>query len=199
MVDWKNYRTTFPKRYIELSRIDDVVEEKVNDLKFGSKVLDIGGGDGTNALKKRALEKSISVLLLDPFVDPVYWMQGKVDWENDIRFDLIVARGSINYLLENEIRKIPKMGKFFIANSFKLPPSKKWTEREYENAKGETGIERFKYVSSKNIIIHELICQDGKTISHSFFYYTEDQYKEMIPNVKIFSYDKNSILLTLRK
>lgn len=195
-VNWNQYQLYFPKRYFERTYFDEKLEFFLHTSFPIKTALDIGGGrNGTAALKVY----NIKTWLLDPFVHGfAEWMQGKTTWNSIRKFDLIVARGSINYLTEDQIRKIfsLKFKKFFIANSFDEHPDSIWTERPFLTLSGESGIEKFKYNEQSRTVEHKLEFKNGFEIEHNFYYYSEEQFRKMIPNVEIEKYGKNSILLT---
>lgn len=205
-VNWNVYRDVFPKRYIEPSHFDSVLYDflKANFKSFSSKggwiktALDIGGGKGTGALEKFACQDyGLGVWLLDPNVEKRWWMRGSVGWDTDIKFDLVVARGSINYLNKTQIRKIPSMGCVFFANTFIEHPGTEWVTREYETINGNKGLEQFRYHQLWKMIEHKLISRYGYTIEHRFHYYEIEEYQEMLPGVQFEHYNKNSLILRL--
>jgi len=164
-VDWETYEEVFPDRYLEPSAFDSKVGEIVDHLyvrygtsNFVRSVLDIGGGkSGTRYLDQTQFSGGnfLSCWLLDPFVDAPDWMEGSVDWNTDKQFDLIVCRGSFNYLQRQQIMKIPSMlksGGVFIFNTFYEPKN---GSRRYKNSRsGTEGMEMFRRVG--NHIIHRL-------------------------------------------
>lgn len=158
--------------------------------------MDIGGGEeGTKWLNTFKIKTN----LLDPFVKKPKWVNKKISWSDCKKYDLIVARGSINYLKEWEIRTIPPRltdKGIFLANSFVRPPSREWTSRHYTNGKQEIGFEKFR-LNKRNLIEHEIHIQ-GIVVDHTFFYYTPNQFKSMLPGVKLIPYGTNSVRLELR-
>jgi len=199
MTDWNNYKNIFPTRYLELGYFDEYIKKFVLDKK-PKKILDIGGGvDGTTALK----DSGALVYLLDPFVtNKPDWIYEKIDWNNNEKFDVIVARGSINYLTEAELIKIKDFvnpGGYFIANTFLNPPDENWSERPYVNVSGQNGIERSRYITEKKTIEHELILPTRKTVNHLFFYYSPSDYLKIFPNINTTEYKKNSAILCFKK
>jgi len=192
-VNWENYKEDFPSRYTKQDSYFDTIVVKAFADSSINRILDVGGGHGTEAVKS----DKVKVWLLDPNVPAKSWMEGNLDWKEveAFRFDLAIARGSINYLTERQIRLIPKISKKFLANTFSKPPSIHWQKREYETIDGTKGQEWFKFKDGK--IEHKLTPNEGSEIIHNFFYYSVEQYKEMIPGVKIECYGKNSALLWL--
>jgi hypothetical protein len=192
---WTEYRSTFPARYIEPGHFDEYLTKVIREKKPHS-ILDVGGGtEGTIALKGLG----IHTYLLDPGVkEKPYWMRGRVDWDTPQRFSAIVARGSINYLKKEELFLIKKMlepGGVFLANTFAAPPSEEWRERPYRTLAGSAGVERSRYNSEKRIIEHELIPDSGAPISHTFFYYSPEEYQDIFPGAEIIPYHQNSAIL----
>lgn len=196
---WTDYKKTFPVQYIKLGYFDEYIRQIVLEKKPET-ILDIGGGvDGTLALK----DTGSQVYLLDPYI-PVKpeWIAGQVDWGTKKQFDLIVARGSINYLSTEELHKIKDMlvpGGIFIANTFIKCPSGVWSERPYLNVAGEKGIERSRYDESEGSVKHELIPEHGDPITHSFFYYSPGDYEKIFPGIQIILHKANSGILVFKK
>lgn len=195
---WTNYKKTFPVQYIKLGYFDEYVRQIVLEKKL-KLILDVGGGiDGSIILKNTDSE----VYLLDPFISvKPEWMVGKVDWNTTKQFDLIVARGSINYLERKELSKIKELlnlGGFFVANTFLLPPPAKWTERPYKNREGHGGLERSRYNLKRGIVEHELVPEHGEKIKHSFFYYSPEDYEKIFPGIQIIRYKVNSGILVFK-
>jgi len=197
-LDWENYRTTFPDRYLRSGFFDQEVKA-ATQVGHSMTILDIGGGEGTVAIRDNVrCNKELKVYLLDPHVKAPHWMAGNVSMETDIHFDLGVARGSINYLTKPEIKKLPSLCTHLMANTFKNPPGTEWVSRAAENTFRKPLIERYRLREFKQARVeHELILEDGQKISHSFFYYTVEDFKELWPGVKIVEYGKNSIILTV--
>ncbi|MGK7874870.1 MAG: hypothetical protein AB4426_16690 [Xenococcaceae cyanobacterium] len=164
-------------------------------------ILDIGGGkEGTKYLNRAHL----NCWLLDPFIKGCpEWMIDNIDWETatHMRFDLILARGCFNYLTKPQISVIPSMLKAsgsFLFNTFYKPRS---GSRNYKNSRtGTTGIERFQYYQSRNIIEHQLE-PSGKDyiIRHTFFVYHLDEIIEMLGTTGLSFHflDSNSLFVSL--
>lgn len=188
---WRRYKQSFPSRYHAPGHFDKVIERTIKRHRPTS-ALDVGGGqDGTLALKK----SGVPTWLLDPFVVKPSWVVSKVAWDDDTyagMFDLIVARGSINYLRPTQLlrlRKKLRRGGVLIANTFKQPPPTYWVERPYEK-----GVERAR-MRSYPIVEHELI-SGGDVLAHTFIYYSPAHWDAFFPGVKQTSYGRNSLLLT---
>ncbi len=196
---WGNYRTTFPERYIQQGYFDEYIRKVALELNPKT-ILDVGGGsEGTEVLR----ELGIPVYLLDPYIpEKPWWMTGMVEWDTIERFDMIVARGSINYLARDELSKLSEFldsRGVFVANTFLEHPPEKWVEREYRSISGQKGLERFRYNPKKKIIEHELIPESGDKITHSFFYYSPADYKKIFPNSRLIKYKDNSAILYFDK
>lgn len=201
-VDWERYADAFPDRYIDDSPFDTQVEA-VLSAQGGSTALDVGGGKhGTRSLNRDALR----CWLLDPFVaGHPPWMEGHLNWSEAVqmRFDFILARGSFNYLTEEQIRALPAMlnpAGHLMFNTFYRARS---GSREYHNARsGERGVERFVYRPERGIVEHELE-PEGRdfVIRHTFFVYNLDQIVEMLGPLGLsFKFTRpNSLLVTLVK
>lgn len=169
-IDWTKYSDLYPDRYIKKSKIDDEIKKIISNKK-NIVSLDIGGNiEGTKILK------GTKAYFLDPFIKDIpTWYFSKINWKEitKVKFDIIVAKNSFNYLTENEIKLIPKIlnkNGVFIANTFIYARE---INREFKNTKtGLKGIEKTKYKNGK--IYHYLHIGDN-IIEHSFFYY--DFYK----------------------
>ena len=88
--------------------------------------MEIGGGkNGTQYLRRTHLK----CWLLDPYIkEAPEWMLGNLDWGSASRmqFDVIVARGCVNYLSKVQVQTIPSMLKpagRFMFNTFYKPRS----------------------------------------------------------------------------
>lgn len=202
--DWNSYRDQFPVRYWQHGAFDEKLLSMLNDLhtacQFKS-ALDVGGGVfGTIILKEFAKQNFFPVDLLDPFISvKPEGIRKQINWNNNEQYDLIVARGSINYLTLTQIQKLKEMikpGGIFIANTFLNPPTAEWSEREAINTHGEKGKERSRLIG--NTIEHQLIFPEY-TISHNFFYYSPEQYKKVFCDLEIENYSKNSFIITAKK
>jgi hypothetical protein len=194
---WDKYRSTFPLRYLEKSYFDEYLETLI-DQKGPQTALDIGGGvTGTAALNR----SSLRAYLLDPFVNlKPDWVIENLNWETDKTFDLVLARGSINYLSKDQVMRVPKLLKpraVFLANTFLSPPPTEWNGRPYRNAEGEMGTEFARYRPSTGTVEHRLAPEKGEEIVHSFFYYTSKDYEVLLPGAKILPYKGNSAIIRL--
>ena len=96
-INWNTYEEIFPDRYLRKSYFDAYVKELIyphNTHKSNFHCLDIGGGvNGTEVLK----QDNCFVTALEPNCENSYW-DVNIDWNSNEKFNLIVARGSINYL-----------------------------------------------------------------------------------------------------
>ncbi len=201
--NWNLYRSQFPTRYWEQGKFDEELTLKLNRLILNQslkKGLDVGCGTlGTLALKYFSIQNKIEVDMLDPYVDAKPdWMKNKVDWNVQEKYDVIVARGSINYLNEAQMKKLQSMLNpqgFLIANTFLTAPSSEWNEREAKNSLGEVGIERSRLVG--NIVEHEIIFQNY-SVQHTFFYYSEQDYQRIFQELTFETYARNSSLLIVK-
>jgi hypothetical protein len=161
-VDWETYYKDFPDRYLRRSAFDDEVErEIVNRVAdhcchpIGKQTIDaleIGGGiNGSQMLNV----PDVKCWSLDPNVDCPEWMEGAVDWNTEQKFDVIVCRGSFNYLLWHNVQQIPDMLKsngVFLFNTFYQPRNGR---RSYVNSvSGVSGCEVFSHRGTT--ILHTL-------------------------------------------
>jgi len=198
-IRWYQYSQTFPDRYLERSYFDDFKDRMVEkDMS----ILDIGGGVKGSLSQSQA--RGNSVWLMDPFVSgcPESYI-GKVVTP-DRQYDLIIMRGSFNYLVPLEIIELQKFlkpdGKI-IFNTFIQP-----TEifRPYFKNKKFTGYEKSIYEpdgsGERGSIWHFLIPEKGKIIKHRFFYYPHDfitkvGFKDMAIQWK---FDKNTAIYVVQ-
>jgi len=167
-VNWQGYASTFPERYLAPSRSDAVIRAELGRRRSG-RALDVGGGPwGTRYLRAWASEYR----LLDPYVHTVLKTVG---WE-DLRteeFDAVVARGSVNYLVEDEIAALARCvraGGLLAFNTFVRPST---VERRYSSRTGQ-GTERTRLVPGGpyGMVEHVLEPDDVDwRIVHSFFHY----------------------------
>ena len=204
-MDWNKYKETFPDRYMQKSRIDEEINDaNVWRMNRSLRILDIGGGKDGTFNKNRANDK---FYLLDPNITVAPDGYQLISWNElkDEKFDLIVARGSLNYLIPDELKEIKnhiKPSGMFIGNSFLLPTA---INREYTINGIPTGIEKTIYEEVKlvfkpewkGIIHHELIPFEGEKITHQFYYY--DIYKFISffkpNNITLEVYGHNSVII----
>lgn len=191
---WLSYQQWFPQRYIRHSLLDERVEKFVAQADKNTMALDVGGGStGTLALKNR----KIKATLLDPYVMTPSWMDNNISWADPSfdRFDIAVARGSINYLDEKQIVRMVESSDRFIANSFIVPPSEDWTSRNYTSKKGP-GVEMVRFDKNSGLVHHLLKPEIGEDIGHTFSYYSIDCLKKLIPALEVEQYGKNSMIIS---
>jgi hypothetical protein len=202
--DWNKYREEFPERYWQEGAFDEklsVLLEQFHKTHHFNAAADVGGGVlGTLALRKFAQKHDIVVDLLDPYISyKPSWMREHIGWDNDEQYNLIVARGSINYLTLIQLQKLKEMmapNGILIANTFLNPPSQEWSEREATNMLGEKGIERSRLV--RNVVEHQ-VTFPRYSHKHTFFYYPLEQYQNVFEKVEVDTYGKNSSLIIVRK
>lgn len=166
-LDWNEYTSWYSDRYIKPSESDSIIYDKLP--KHIDTAIDVGGGvRGTYYLK------ADKHLLLDPYVKSSLQT---IDWDdvNPNCADVIIARGSINYLTEQEIKKLIKAlrgGGVFAFNTFATP---KTGRRRYFNSYSGSGVEYYKFVEDigeYGSIEHTL--EPDMTnwkIVHTFYYY----------------------------
>lgn len=220
-MDWNKYKENFPDRYTQKSRIDDVIDDAYSKMRSSNfyrplKILDIGGGkNGT--FKNDKWYNIDKFYFLDPNITVAPDHYTLVSWDDikDENFDLIVARGCLNYLTPKklkEIKKNIKLNGMFIGNSFLLPTT---INREYTINGIPAGIEKSTYDKVevnvkesgyattyykpewKGIIHHELIPFEGKKIEHDFYYYDIYQFISFFKpnNITLEVYGKNSVII----
>lgn len=216
-VDWNEYKNTFPIRYIAReSKLDTELHKIISDIiekRNFCKILDVGGGpEFTIALHRIINEWKFDcqgeLYLLDPFVTMKETADfcRQIDWDyikynEDFgykeKFDLIVMRGSMNYLTLPEINTISNVLNYdgiLIANSFALPKN---ISREIETAYSK-GKETCEIMTTPDGIrmFHRLeIILDGKTFEHEFYYHGPFEVVDAMENrVDISFYGSNSVL-----
>jgi len=202
-VGWNKYQEQFPTRYTRYGEIDRIFISKIANLTPENNViLDVGGGvNGSIAIRSFAkpydAPAPIIADILDPYISGIpQWYRNKVSYDDLGMYDLIIARGSINYLSPDEICKVIsslKRNGSFIANTFLNRPSTEWREREVINGKGEIGIEASR--CDGDWVYHKLTFQ-SYSIEHKFHYYTIDQFREMIgPKLQVIDYTNTSSII----
>jgi len=181
-VDWEEYRRLFPDQYFRHSENDSTVETHVLDETVMGrvlKVLDVGGGVlGTRALRSEYTQ----VYSLDPNIEYAPAGTTKVGWGNlgTKEYDLVVARGSFNYLTELEIRALKAslvLGGMLLFNTFVLP---KEVSRPFSNiAKNIYGVERTTINRELGLITHELETQEA-AYRHTFNFHSLEHLVELV-------------------
>ena len=205
-VDWNLYREQFPARYWEEGEFDERLEQFFGQVGKVSTALDIGGGVlGTRALKDFARRRQLVCDLLDPYVAalPEHFQSAR-SWE-DIgprQYDVLVARGSINYLSVEQLRVVRGVmspGGCFVANTFLKAPSTQLVRRKAFNAKGQEGFEESQLIG--NVVHHRVVFGEGLPegqgydVSHTFFFHPLETYQAIFPNLQVTTYGKNSAML----
>lgn len=211
--DWNFYRTKFPTRYWQRSEFDEVIEQKISSLidESGKKellILDVGGGiHGTEAIFNTydyAAKKGVLIKtdFLDPFIEekPI-WSNERVTWTEKFqdKYDMVICRGSINYLSEENISTLIgalKSSGVFLSNTFLKEPSPNWSQREVINWSGSLGVERARLKG--NIVEHEIVFKDYRIV-HQFNFYSKEDFMKMIPGVNFVHYSKKSSYIFYRK
>lgn len=205
--NWNLYREQFPSRYWALGEFDEKLKHLLEQKHLSQtihKALDVGGGVlGTTILKNFVSKNHITTDLLDPFIanKPEHIHQ-LFNWENigtNRTYDVIVARGSINYLTVKQIDALQKMlnhGGSLYANTFLQAPSTTLTSKEVFNINGDKGIEQSQLI--ENVVHHRIIFPEYD-ISHKFFYYSLHEYEKIFSNLTVINYGKNSALLIFKK
>jgi hypothetical protein len=191
-LNWNSYQMEFPDRYIKPSRLDDILKNM--DFSMLKNALDIGGGiTGTLALKGK-----INTDILDPFVSKPDWINNTVIFETNSKYDLIVARGSFNYLTTQNIKKINSLindNGIFIFNTFKNKPI-----ANTKQINSQIGIGTETVTMDTGLVNHTLEYKN-KIINHFFYYHSLDDIKKLLHTFDICAeeYGTNSIILTCRK
>ena len=205
-VDWNLYREQFPSRYWEEGEFDERLEQFFGQVGKVSTALDIGGGVlGTRALKDFALRRQLVCDLLDPYVAALApHFKAARNW-GDVgprEYDVICARGSINYLSVEELRVVRAMmspGGCFVANTFLNAPSTELVRRKAINAQGLVGFEESQLIDK--VVHHRVVFGEGLPegqgydVSHTFFFHPLETYQAIFPNLQVTTYGKNSAML----
>ena len=166
-VDWDQYYSVFPSRYFSAPpEIADAIHRHE-----GQETLEIGGNSH--------VETKYSY---DPFVPAENAINQTKSEVLRSRYDLVVAKNSINYLEREFIQAIMARTNEFIANTFLVPPEKKVTDTE-----------AVVYDKSSQHIYHHLLTDNDDVMVHDFFAYTQKDYEDM--GFKVTSYGKNSAIL----
>lgn len=184
-IDWNQYKDIYPDRYLKPSMFDAKKHQFIDTLYFLNKrkplvILDIGGGK-TGSIDFEQRDKN-HVYLLDPYVSGLPdKYSGSIDWNTKfLKFDIIVCRGALNYLSEQEIKLIPdllKLNGLFLFNTFSKPTQ---TIRSYTKNGEHAGFEETRFIKEKNIIKHMLIPHNGVSIiEHDIIYYSPEKIQEL--------------------
>lgn len=214
VMNWNQYKEHFPDRYLQPGWIDQEITSLYQSQKAARmtgnsmrlRILDIGGGvQGTAALNPGELTDDL--YLLDPYIERL--PDGYVDhvtWEQvEDKFDLIVARGVLNYLTGNQLKQLPLLLKktgVFVANSFVKPTQ---LNRPYLKAGVNVGreITTFSVLPvmfyADGILKHTLQPYQGEPIEHNIWYYTLEKYLDLWTGyeVNLHCYGTNSVVLKL--
>lgn len=207
-IDWNEYSQIFPLHYVEPSGSDITMKWVLSKEKPG-KAVDVGGGvNGTPYL----IDWADDYTLLDPFVQSkllnITWNDLYSSRVRGNSFDVILARGSINYLSEDLIATLADTivkGGIFVFNTFINPPSDKM-ERKYTSKVGK-GIERAELVRGGPFgkVRHELSPDDEDySIIHTFHYYPISLFKEVLGDgewfdCKVFKSNNSAVFVCRRK
>lgn len=163
-VNWSKYYEMFPERYFGTRK---ELEEAYAYAEAHPELetLEVGG-NSTCRLKYN----------LDPN------MEGETivtyDDLSTMRFDLVVARNSINYLSEEELGRVLNAlgeGGRFIANGFAEAPSE---SIRCEEGRREVAVKRFDEGLSAEVIDHFLIVDDA-IYAHTFYARGEKEYRAL--------------------
>lgn len=163
-VNWSKYYEVFPERYFGTR---EELEEAYAYAEAHPELdtLEVGG-NSTCRLKYN----------LDPN------MEGETivtyDDLSTMRFDLVVARNSINYLSERELFKVLNAlgeGGRFIANGFAEAPLE---SIRCEEGRREVAVKRFDSGLSADVIDHFLIVDD-QIYAHTFYARGEEEYRAL--------------------
>lgn len=200
-VDWNRYQQQFPTRYVKPGFFDGYVGGLLQTLK-PNRILEVGGGINGMSVINQYLAKwpKTFYTILDPNITGCRHAHAE-SWEavSPVPCDVIVARGTLNYLTSTEFAKIPnhlKHGGIFVANTFGGCPPATWTERRYTSADGTEGLERFRWNPDTLKIDHELRIGssiDHDIIAHSFYYHSPTVIQTLLPGVVLTKYGDNSV------
>jgi hypothetical protein len=211
-VDWSKYRETFPEKYMKVSDFDHIVwnlhKQMVDHtLSESVHVLEVGGGTDDFYMNFFTHpDGSSKYWCIDPYC-------GKgCDWDSvceNIKFDLVLCRGTVGYLTGEQIKKMVKYAGdkgIIVMNNFFMLPMESVSSR-YKSKQSE-GIEHayacFDFPSYP-CVEHMLIPDDDNipVIKHRMIFYSFQSIvklaREANPNVKIASYlyKNNSIAIAI--
>ena len=167
---WKDYEKIFPESYINFGFFDGLIAGYLMEPEFFNKkvkILSVGGGNSDSNFK------SIDVWLVDPYVDKPKGVIDILSWDSirkldNLKFDFIILRGSLNYLSEDKLKLLKSRlvyGGRILANTFGEP--KEITEREYKTVYGCPGKEKAEYNKETKKITHTLNI-NGEWYRHEF-------------------------------
>jgi len=181
---WKNYRKLFPSRYLENSAFDDYLKSQ---NFYGKRLLSVGGGN-------KKPEYLNEVDLLDPYVSDTDFNE-HITWNTLKTYDVVIARGSINYLLTIEYTRLQRFlidGGELIFNTFLKRPVNKTIVGV--TLGGEITQEKIEVVA--DIIKHKLVVNEH-TIEHNIYYRTLDFFYRLdrLKELKVTNYGKNSAII----
>lgn len=190
--NWNEYRAQFPDRYWEHGVFDDTLSAFLKQRTVHTCV-DIGGGVfGTQVLEAH----TFSTFLLDPNVNKTpSWMAGQINWGDHLFFDLAVARGSINYLTDqqfDQLRGMIRAEGCVIANTFLTPPGPQWRKRRVRNGAGEEGVE---CVRLNNGMVEHVLEYPTRKIAHQFYFRSQEDFQKLLPGCRFMQHGKNSFML----
>ena len=187
-VDWNQYNTLFPEKYLGDSKFDDIVRKEIKALsvKLNRKIniLEIGPNKKIRFLDRDYIKRYHA---FDKFVEinKKGITQIKEKELLKIKTDLVILRGTFNYLDKKEIVRLRKIVSknncMLLFNTFIAPNTIK---RNYRSKKSK-GIETSEYDKENSMMIHSLYPK-GKNyvIRHSFFYYNLKKIKELFEGMK---------------
>lgn len=197
-VDWESYNEDFPFRYLGSSEFDVIARREIKilseSLKRKINVLEIGSNKKARYFDKRTIDKYYA---FDKFVklEDKDIIQVKEKDLIKVDADIVIIRGSINYLDKKEIERLKKIiaknKSILLFNTFTKPSEIK---RKYVS-KNSRGLE-VSYYDKANGKINHYLYPEGKDygIKHSFFYYDIDMLKDLFKGLKFESKRKVSSL-----
>lgn len=177
-VDWGKYYTMFPRKYFGTrAAIEEVLHHAETHPELES--LEVGGNTACRC--KYNLDPNMQAPNVLSYDD----LDGR-------KFDIIVARNSINYLSEEEIVKVMatlKEGGTFIANGFANAPEVKISQDDDNHQ--ELALQRYDKEKGALMIDHYLFIGD-EIYAHSFYARGEADYLRLGFEVER---DGNSIII----
>jgi len=162
-INWVTYYDDFPKRYF------------ADDKKTYSteRSLSVGGNIRVSAKYS-----------LDPFVKDEDAINITYDDLDTMEFDFITCENAINYLTEDEIKKVIKSvapGGVFLANTFSNIKINSTRDNEVVYYDG-------------NFVNHYLITDNDDIIHHQFYYYDENFFRKLGFEVNFYNEGKSMIV-----
>lgn len=199
-IDWNNYSREFPERYIKQSKFDSEVIEEIANLakkvKRKLNVLEIGANNDARFMSNEIENYYVFDKFTNNAKNSIPLKESDL---GSVNVDLIIMRGTFNYLTKEEISRLKEIisrnSCVLMFNTFSKPSS---IRRPYKSLDSE-GIETSEYDEKTNKIVHTLYPNNKPhAIRHSFFYYDLEQIRTLFNGLKCEEkQDNNSIQIKI--